>query len=58
MEYDVILSDSRAALLDRVNSRLRQGWELQGGIALAYYTGSDDLTFAQALVHKGAHAEG
>lgn len=49
MEYDVICTSNLEELCDWVNRKLKQGWQLQGGIATMvhppYYT-----VFYQAIV--------
>lgn len=52
--YDVIISENVQALIHDVNIRLKDGWELVGGISISI-SESDDFTYrhyAQALMKK------
>ena len=54
MEYDVISTADLDELIAKVNERLKQGWQLQGGIAVMR---SLDDTYNQAIVKKPAIQE-
>jgi hypothetical protein len=59
LEYTVAFGDSLNQLIQDVNDKLKEGWELQGGVASSWTTGllhQDDkgFVFTQAMVRKSA----
>ena len=56
MEYQVVYALNLGNLMEDVNSKLKEGWKLQGGVSVAVFMGigpSEGKTFArhyQALV--------
>jgi hypothetical protein len=48
-EYTVVMADitDRASLIEKVNTKLAEGWSLQGGVSIA--VGEHTLVLAQAL---------
>lgn len=54
----MILSDERRIdLAKSVNSALRHGWELQGGIAVSNWTNEGNCYFYQAMVREKPDSE-
>ncbi len=45
--YDILSAGTRMELIVKVNLKLREGWTLNGGIAVVYY--DEELTFYQAV---------
>jgi len=63
-EYYIVQSDHVQTLDDQVNERLKQGWELQGGVSVCVVKAPLDLdsrgdspdfwyTYLQAMVKRG-----
>ena len=49
MEYKVITGSKQESLVERVNSFLKDGWVLQGGVSVTIVS-EEELLFAQAIV--------
>ena len=57
MEYYVVQSDHLDTLDEQVNERLKQGWELQGGVSVCVIPSPTDpqnfwYTYVQAIVKR------
>jgi hypothetical protein len=49
-DYDVVVGDKADALESRVKERLRQGWELQGGVSITGDTNTREYRYVQAMI--------
>ena len=49
MEYKILTHTDKDNLENMVNHHLRQGWNIQGGIAMAIRPTNEDLGYSQAL---------
>lgn len=53
MEYGFVESENKATLIEAVNAQLAAGWQVCGGIAMAFYLtkwGEARRCYAQAMV--------
>jgi len=52
MEYKVIQENSVSDLEQKVNQYLKENWQLQGGVSVAYssFYGGSKIFYAQALI--------
>lgn len=51
-DYHPSADEAVTALEGLVNERLQEGWELQGGVSLAYDNETNSYSAAQAVVKK------
>ena len=54
IEYMIVSATSPAALIKKVNDKVQQGWQLQGGIAVAVIMNQDVgiYDFYQAMTRE------
>lgn len=54
MDYTVVVKDDTIEFQKRIVELLAAGWELQGGVSIAFLEGDDykRLHYAQALVKR------
>lgn len=51
MKYEILLNSDVKALVELINNRLRDGWELAGGVSTNTW-GDDYTRYTQAIYHK------
>jgi hypothetical protein len=50
MQYTVVRAMTFAKITEVVNDHIRQGWKVQGGVAVGHMRGDDEFWYFQALV--------
>jgi hypothetical protein len=55
MEYVVIVKEDADDLEKEVNSRLKDGWQLVGGVAAVYCSGYEPFRLYQAMTKQYVH---
>ena len=51
MQYKILVNSDRRTLEDVIESYLKEGWELQGGVSMAVMNNNND-GYAQAVIKK------